>query len=95
MDTTHPLGMKTSEIVVDGDDVNAFARQSVEIRRQGRHQRLSFTGFHFGYPAKVQRCSTHELHIKVALADDTIRCFTHDCKCFNKKVIQFLATVKS
>ena len=43
----HPLGVAIGQIVIDGDDVNAFASQGVEIDRHGRGQGLAFAGSHF------------------------------------------------
>ena len=34
----HPLGVTLGQIVVDGDDVDALARQGVQIGREGGHQ---------------------------------------------------------
>ena len=69
MDTTHPLGMETSQVIVHSDDVDTLARQTIQIGRQCRHERLAFTSFHFGNPTEVQSSSTHQLHIEVALTN--------------------------
>ena len=65
----HPLGVVLGQVVVDGDDVHALARQRVEVRRQGRDQRLALTGLHLGDVAEVQRRAAHDLDVEVALAE--------------------------
>src|SRR5215472_5352788 len=49
VDAAHPLGVATGEIVVDGDDVNAFALECVEIAREGGDERLAFARLHLCY----------------------------------------------
>ena len=48
INTAHPFGIAAGEIIIDGDDVDAFAGQGIEVYRQGRDQGFSFPGFHFG-----------------------------------------------
>ena len=53
------------EIVIDSDDVNAFAFERVQINGQGRDQRFSFAGFHFGDLAAMQDDAADQLTIEV------------------------------
>ena len=55
IDLAHPAGVAGSEIVVDGDNVDALALECVEIHRKRRHQRLAFTGLHLGNLAAMER----------------------------------------
>ena len=80
VNASHPFSVETCQVIVDRDDVDAVARQAVEICRQSRHKSLSFTGLHFCNPAKVKRCPAHELHIKMALSDYSTRSLAHHCK---------------
>ena len=64
----HPFGVAFGQIVVHGDDVNAFAFERVEIDGQRRNQGLAFASLHFGNDAPVQDHAAHELHVEVALA---------------------------
>ena len=54
VDLSHPLGVAAGEIIVDGDDVHAFAGERVQIDRQGGDERLAFAGAHLGDGALVQ-----------------------------------------
>ena len=65
----HPVGVAGREVVVDGDEVHAPARERVEIRRQRGDEGLALAGLHLGDPAEVQRGAAHELHVEVALAE--------------------------
>ena len=87
MDATHPLSMEASEVIVDGDDVDALAGQSVEIRRQCRNKCLALACLHLGYPTKMQSRSTHQLNVEMALSNDSARRFTHHSEGFNQEVV--------
>ena len=63
----HPLAVSFGQVVVDGDDVHALAADAVEVGRQNRSQRLTFTGLHLGDVAEVQRRTAHHLHVEGAL----------------------------
>src|SRR3990167_1983333 len=54
VDGPHPLAVALGEVVVDGDDVHALARERVEISRGGGDQGLAFAGAHLGDGAVVQ-----------------------------------------
>ena len=58
----HPLGVALGQIVVDGDDVDALARQGVQIGREGGHQGLALAGAHLRDTALVQDDAADELH---------------------------------
>ncbi len=63
--TAHPLGVAARQVVVDGDDMNALAVESVEVRGECRNERLAFAGLHLGDPAAMQHDAADELHIEV------------------------------
>ena len=44
----HPLGVAAGQVVVDGDDVDAVARQRVEEHGQRRGEGLALAGLHLG-----------------------------------------------
>ena len=73
MDAAHPLGVATSEVVVDGDQVHALAAEAVEVRREGGHERLALAGLHLGDPAEVQCGAAHQLDVVVPLPDHALR----------------------
>ena len=51
------------EVTGHGNDMHAFARQSVEVGGKDRGERLAFARFHFRNPALVQGNGAHQLHI--------------------------------
>lgn len=51
------------EVVVDRDDVHAFARQRVEVRGVCRHERFALAGLHLGDVAQVERRAAHDLDV--------------------------------
>ena len=59
----HPLRVAPRQIVVDGHEMRAAARQGVEVQRQRRDQRLPLARRHFGDFALVQHDPADELHI--------------------------------
>ncbi len=69
VDAAHHLRLVLREVVVDGDDVDALARQGVEVRRQHRDQGLALTGLHLGDVAEVERRGPHDLDVEGAQAE--------------------------
>ena len=94
VDLAHPLGVTLGQVVVDGDDVDALARQGVEIGGKGGHQGLAFTGLHLGDPALMQHDAAHQLHPVGAHAQHTVRSLPHGGKGLRQDVVQGLAVVQ-
>ena len=69
VDPAHPLRVALGQVVVDGDDVHALARQRVEVGRQRGDQGLALAGLHLRDVAEVQRRAAHDLDVVVALAE--------------------------
>ena len=88
VEPSHPFRVAPGQVVVDGNDVNAFASEGVQVRGQRGDQRLSFTGLHLGDLALVQRISTDELHVEVPHVQDSFAGFTRYRECFGKDVVQ-------
>ena len=74
MQSSHPLAIAFSEVIVYRDNVHTFARNGVQITRQGRHQRFTFTRTHLGNLAVMQNHSTNELNVEMAHAERTFTC---------------------
>ncbi len=68
-DTSHELALVLGEVVVDGHDVDAVARQRVEVRGERGDEGLALTGLHLGDVAEVERRAAHELDVEVALPE--------------------------
>ena len=93
VDSTHPLRVETCEVVVDRDEVNAFATETVEVRRQRADQCLALAGFHLGDPSEVQRRATHQLHVEVTLTDHAGCRLAHHSEGFDQQIVEALATL--
>ena len=91
VDAAHPLRVAACEVVVDGDDVNALAFQSVEIDGEGRDQSLALTGAHFRNLPRVQDHATDELHIVVPLAENAARGLAYGGEGGLDEMLQLLA----
>src|SRR4051812_37892620 len=50
----HPLGVAACQVVVDGNDVNTFTGECVEIDRERCDKSLTFTGPHLSDLAPMQ-----------------------------------------
>jgi len=61
----HPLGVTLGQIVVDGYDVDAVARQGVQEHGQGSHEGLTFTRCHLGNLTLMQNDTTKQLNVVV------------------------------
>ena len=83
------------QVVVDGDDMDALARQSVEVGGQGGHQGLAFAGLHLGDPALMQHDAAHQLHPVGAHAQHPVCGLPHGGKSLRQNVIQGLAVGKT
>ena len=85
---THPIGVALGEVLVDGDDVHALARQRIQVRRQGCHQGLALTGAHLGDLALVQRDAADQLHIEVPHLERAARRLAHHGEGFGQQLIE-------
>jgi hypothetical protein len=88
IDGTHPVRVALREVFVDRDDVNALGRQGVQVRRQRRHQRLTFAGAHLGDHSLVQHRAADELHIEMPHLQRTLRSFAHHRKRFRQEIVE-------
>ena len=62
VDLAHPLAVALGQVVVDGDDVDPFPGQGVEVGGEGGHQGLALAGLHLGDAALVEDDAADELH---------------------------------
>ncbi len=88
VDAPHPLRVASRQVVVDGDDVNAFALERVEIRGKRRDERLAFTGLHFRDAARVEHHAADELHIEVPHVQHAPPRFAHHRKRLRQDVVK-------
>ena len=91
IDAAHPLGVALCQVIVDGNDVHAFAGNSVEVAGQGGDERLTFAGLHLGNMTLMKRHGADELYVKVAHARDALGSLAHGGKGLGKHVVERLA----
>ena len=93
VDSTHPVGVTTSEVVVDGDDVHAFAGQRVQVDRAGRDKGFALARLHLGDHAAVQHHAADTLDVEVTHVEHAPARFTHHAEGFGEQVIERLTVV--
>ena len=84
----HPLGVARGEVVVDGDDVDAAARQRVEVRGKRGDERLALARAHLGDLALVEHDAADELHVEVAHAGGAHARLAHGGEGFGQKLVE-------
>ena len=77
-----------AQVVVDRDQVNAFARQRVEVDRQGRRQRLAFAGLHLGDAPVVEHHAADHLHVEGPHLQRPLGRLADDRKGFRQQRVQ-------
>ena len=87
VDPPHPLGVAACQVVVDRDDVDAPARQRVQVGRQRRDQRLALAGLHLGDLAVVQDDAADQLHVEVPHVDRAAPGLPHDGERLGEQVV--------
>ncbi len=90
VDVPHPLGVAPGQVVVDRHDVHSAAAQGVQVGRQGCHQGLAFTGFHFGDLALVQHDAADQLHVEMPHLEAAHRGFAHGREGLRQEVVERL-----
>ena len=91
IDAAHPFRVALRKVIVDGNDVHALARDSVEVTGECGDESLAFTGLHLGDGSPVQGNAADDLNIEVAQARDTARGLSHRGKSLRKQIIKRLA----
>ena len=91
VELAHFLTVTACQIVIDRNHMNAFARQGIEVYRQRCHERLAFTGTHFGNAALMQAHTADELHVKMAHAQRAARSLTYNGKRLRQQVVKRFA----
>ncbi len=93
IDRPHPLRVALGEVVVDRDDVDAAAGERVQVRRQGRDERLALAGRHLGDRALVEHHAADQLHVEVPHAHGAPRRLATDRERLGQDVVERLAAL--
>jgi len=88
IDRRIPVGVALREVVVDRDDVDAFALQRVEEGRKGGDQGLPFAGLHLGDRAVMDRRAADELDVVMALLDGPLGRLADEGEGFDEQAVE-------
>ena len=95
VDRAHPLGVTLCQVVVDGDDVDAFAFKGIEVACRNAGEGLSFTCLEFQDLAFMQDDGSHDLHVVVALAQNSEGGLPYKGVGLGKDLVQSLAVLEA
>jgi hypothetical protein len=87
VDFPHPLGVAPRQIVVDGDDVDAFAFEGIEVRGKRRDERFTFARLHFGDLPLVQDAAADQLHVEMPHVQHAASRLPYDSEGFGQEVV--------
>ena len=87
VELAHPLGVTASEVVVDGNDMNAVACKTVEVCGEGSNKSFTFTCFHLGDTSLMKNDSADNLNGIVLHTEHSVACLTANSKCVGKNIV--------
>jgi hypothetical protein len=91
VELAHPLGVAPRQVIVHRDQMDALARQRVQVDRQGGHQGLAFAGAHLGNLAVVEHHATDQLHVEVTHLQRALARLAHHGEGLGQQRIERLA----
>ncbi len=84
---THPLRVTVCQVIVYGNDMDALSLQGIQVCRQRRHQRLTFTCFHLSDTSLVKDDAADQLHPVMLHIQYTSCGLPHGSKCLRQQVV--------
>src|SRR6185436_19588106 len=91
VELSHPLRVAFGQIIVDRDQMSAFALEGIEIDRKGRDQGLSLTCLHFGDAALMENHAANELHVEMAHVQFSAGHLPTDREGFRENIVKGVA----
>ena len=88
---SHPLRVTGSEVIVYGNDVNAFPGKRVKVRGKGCDEGFAFAGFHFRDAPLVQAYTADYLDFIVLHSEYAERRFSYGGKRVYQNIVQCFA----
>ena len=92
---SHPFSITFCQVIIDGNDMNTFSFQCIQICRRCGNKCLTFTGLHLCDTSLMKNDTTDELYPVMLHAKHTFCSFTDSCKSFRKKIVQSFSFCKS
>ena len=87
----HPRRVTRCEVVVDRDDVNALARERVEVCGKRCDKRLAFARTHFRDTSLMKRDAADKLNVEVTHTQHSLARFSHHRVCVGKNMVERFA----
>ena len=88
VEAAHPLRVAAGQVVVDRHDMDAGAREAVQIHRQSGGEGLAFAGFHFRNLAAMEYDAANQLHVEMAHFQNSSAGFAHRREGFDEQVVE-------
>ena len=88
VDPPHPAGVAAGEVVVHRDDVDALARQRIQIGGERRHQRLALAGLHLGDVAAMEDHAADQLDVEMALPQRALGRLAHGRERVDHEIVE-------
>ncbi|MNQ14086.1 hypothetical protein D3C85_270250 [compost metagenome] len=88
----HGFGIALRQVIIDGDDMHALARQGIQVGGQGCHQGLALARAHLRDLTEMQDHAADHLHVEMAHAQDALAGLAADGKCFRQQGIERFAS---
>ena len=95
IDLSHPFRVTLGQIIIDRDNMHAILRQSIQVCRKDRDQRLAFTGFHFSNSSLMQYDTADDLNAEGLHTEDSPAGFPSGSKGFRQNIVQGLTLCKA
>ena len=90
-----PLGVALGEVVVDRDEVDAGAREPVQVERERGDEGLALAGLHLGDVALVENDSAHHLDVEHALLRLAPACLAHGSVGLEQQLVERLPVLEA
>ena len=71
MNLAHPFAVALSEVVVNGNDMNALSGERVKVSGKRRNEGFALSGTHLGYSALMKNYTADNLNGVVFNADNS------------------------
>ena len=91
VDLAHHLGLILGQVIINSDQVDTVAGQSIQVQREYGGKGLAFAGLHFRNTALVQHNAAHQLDGICPQAQHPVRGLTDGSKSLGQNIVQGLA----
>ena len=90
VDRLHPQRVASSQVIVDGHEVDAAPRERIQDHSGGGGERLALAGLHLGDGTVMQNHAADQLHVEVAHPERPLARLAHQRERLRQQVIEAL-----